>query len=294
MTDNPNERHGGAGGPSGPAAPPGAVPPPAGHAGAGLPGPVPAPSGASAALRRRIATVAGSLLVAGAVVGGVGFTVVTVDGAERDAGAPVWQFPKSTADEKQAAAQGLAGQLVPYGTDGWSRGPDLGAYGSDARLSGAQATALRKESLSGLPRTQRRQLEKEIDRQRLTGMAMRSYLSSEATALGANTGTYSVSIVLARMESKAAVKDISTFQNEFLDALEVFRKGPEIKGHKNAECFLPPKDAETDLDTMFCSAYQGDVLVTATADGVKPLDTKGVALLLSAQLDRIAEPGEAV
>jgi hypothetical protein len=269
------------------------VPPP--YPGGGYPGPVPAPPGRNGALRRRIATVAGALVVAGAVVGGVGFTAVTVDGAERDAGEPVWQFPPSTADEKKAATvQGVAGLLVPYGTDGWSRGPDLGRYGSDAQLSGAQATALRKESLSGLPRTQRRKLEKEIDRQRLTGMAMRSYLSSEASALGANTGTYSVSIVLAQMESKAAVKDISTFQNEFLDALEVFREGPEIKGHKNAQCFLPPKDAETDLDTMFCSAYEGDVLVTATADGVKPLDTKGVALLLREQLDRISEPGEAV
>ncbi|KOU56761.1 hypothetical protein ADK57_41445 [Streptomyces sp. MMG1533] len=231
----------------------------------------------------------------GAVVAGVGYTVVTVNDADRDAGAPVWKFPKTTAeDEKAATAKGLAGVLVPYGTDGWTRGPDLGEFGSDAQLSGAQATALRKESLSDLPRTQRKKLEKEIDRQRVTGMAMRSYLSGDADALSENEGTFTVSIVLAQMESRAAVRDMATFQNEFLDALDVFRKGPEIKGHKNAECFLPPADDDTDLDTMYCSAYQGDVLVTATADGVKPLDTKGVAMLLSEQLDRIAEPGEAV
>ncbi len=41
---------------------------------------------------------------------------------------------------------------------------------------------------------------------------------------------------------------MSTFQNEFFDALTFFRKGPEIKGHKNAECFLPPKDKDEKLE----------------------------------------------
>lgn len=251
---------------------------------------------------RRVAVVLGSVLLAGSVVAGVGYTVVTVAGADRDAGAPVFTFPKTAADDdvKAAATSGLAGVLVPYGESGWHRGPDLGEFGYDAQLSGAQATALRKESLSGLPRTQRKQLEKQIDRQRIKGMAMRSYLSAEVSDLSDNEGAYSVNVVLARMGSSAAVRDLGTFQQEFLDALDVFRAGPEIKGHKNAKCFLPPKDDEEDegdgpgLETMYCSAYQGDVLVTATADGPAPLDTKGVATLLSEQLDRIAEPGVAV
>ncbi len=244
--------------------------------------------------RGRIAAIAGSVLLTGAVVAGVGYTVVTVDGADRDAGAPRWKFPQPKADKAKAAtAEGLVGVLVPYGTDGWNRGPDLAEFGSDAELSGAQATALRKESLSGLPRTQRRQLEKEIDKQRITGMAMRSYVSatgSNASGKGASV----VSITLSRMEKRAAAKDISTSQNAFLDALDIFRAGPKIKGFKNAECFLPPKDADDDLDMMFCSAYQGDILISATADGVKALDTKSIAMLLAEQLDRIAEPGEAV
>ncbi|MEV1085585.1 hypothetical protein AB0I98_46470 [Streptomyces sp. NPDC050211] len=263
----------------------------------GPPGEVSAPPPAKKPfLRGRIAAVTGSLVVAGALVTGVGYTAVTVKDADRAAGAPVWTFPKTTAgDEKAATAKGLAGLLVPYGTTGsWTRGPDLGEFGSDAELGGAQATALRKEALADLPRTQRRQLEKEIDRQRVKGMAMRSYLNQEPYTHSENLNVYAVSIVLAQMESRAAVRDLATYQNEFLDALDIFRKGPEVKGHKNAHCFLPPEDDDTDLDTMYCSAYQGDVLVTATADGVKPLDTKGVAMLLAEQLDRIAEPGEAV
>ncbi|MGW1724785.1 hypothetical protein ACWCQK_17830 [Streptomyces sp. NPDC002306] len=242
----------------------------------------------------RIAAVAGSVLLAGAVVAGVGYTVVTVNGADRDAGAPVWKFPKPQADTGAAPARkGLAGLLVAYGTDGWSKGPDIAVYGADVQLSGAQATALRKQALVDLPRTRRKRLEREIDKQRTTGMAMRSYYSQKPGSFG-NEDIYAVKIVLAQMESKAAVRDISTFQNELFDALDVFRKGPAIKGHKDAKCFLPPKSAKTDLDRMFCSAYVGNVLVTATADGVKPIDTKGVADLLSTQLDRIAAPGEAV
>ncbi|MDT9698749.1 hypothetical protein [Streptomyces sp. P17] len=233
----------------------------------------------------RVAAVAGSVLLAGALVAGVGHTVVTVRDADRDAGAPLWKFPHDKpADTKAATPSGLAGTLVPYGTDGWTRGPDLGEFGSDVALSGAQATALRKESLRDLPRTQRRQVEKQIDKAQITGMAMRSYVSAEAT----------VSIVLSQMENRATVRSSSEFQTEVLDTLGLFRGGPKIKGYKNARCFLSPKGEDEDLDYLFCSAYQGNVLLTATADGVRPLDTNEVALLLGAQLDRIAEPGEAV
>ncbi|NMI59292.1 hypothetical protein FNV62_25175 [Streptomyces sp. RLB3-17] len=248
--------------------------------------------------RGRIAAVAGSVLLVAAVLGGAGYTVVTVQDADRDPGAPSWTFPVPAPNDAKTAktASGLAAMLVPYGTEGSSRGPDIGEFGSDASLSGPEATALRKEALRDLPRSQRRELEKRIDKQRTKGIAMRSYLSTSSgfsSTLYADSG-FTMSIELAQIEDKAAVKGMSTFQNEFFDALKIFRKGPEIKGHKNAECFLPPKDKDEKLDMMVCSAYQGDVLVSATAYGAKPLNTKGVAMLLREQLDRIAEPGEAV
>ncbi|MGP2436718.1 hypothetical protein [Streptomyces sp. JW3] len=244
--------------------------------------------------RRRIVAGAGCLLLAAAVVGGVGYTGVVVDGADRDAGAPGWASPKTAADPKAAKATGLAAALVPYRPEGWTRGPDLAEFGSDTVLSGAQATALRKESLRGLPRSERRELEKEIDRRPVTGMAMRSYLRSPGFTADGARGSVTTGIVLAQMDSRAAVRDMSTVQNEFLDSLDVFREGPRIKDHPNARCFLPPADSHEDLDLMFCSAYQGDILVTATAEGVKPFDADGVAALLTEQLDRIAEPGESV
>ncbi|MEU5097758.1 hypothetical protein [Streptomyces sp. NPDC020996] len=256
---------------------------------------MPGPLAGKGRRRGRIAAVAGSVLLAAAVVAGVGYTVVTVENADRDAGAPVWKLPKTKpADTEAADAKGLAGMLVPYGADGWSRGPDIGEFGSDTQLGGARATALRKEWVSGLPRSQRRELERRIDKQRIQGMAMRSYVSTDEKSSVYTSRASTVSIQLVQMDNKAALRDAAEFQHGLLDALGVFRDGPRVEGHKNARCFLPPVDKDEKLDTMYCSAYQGDVLVTLSADGAKPLEARGVARLLKEQLDRIAEPGKAV
>ncbi|UXY28413.1 hypothetical protein [Streptomyces sp. HUAS TT20] len=254
--------------------------------------------------RGRIAAVVAFALLAVAVVGGAGYTVVTVQNADRDPGAPTWKFPKpakakeGAGDKGAKGASSLAAMLLPFGTDGWRRGPDIAEFGSDAALSGREAAALRKESLRGLPRSQRRELEKRIDKQHTRGMAMRSYMSTDASGAGDadfyKDSTFTVSVELVQIQDKAAVRNMSTFQNGFLAALKIFRKGPEIPGHKNAKCFLPPAEAKKKLDVMLCSAYRGDVLVTATAYGAEPLHTKEIVGLLREQLDRIAEPGEAV
>jgi hypothetical protein len=242
----------------------------------------------------RIAAITGSALLATAVVVGVGWTVVTVHGADRDAGAAVWKFPKKSAAaaEKAASPSGLRGMLLAYG-DGWKRGPDLGQFAADTELSGAQATAMRKEAIRNLPRTERRQLEKLIDKQRIEGMAMRSY-AKETGGSFVTDNAVAVDIELSRMKNQAAVRNISRSQNAFLSGLDIFRKGPKIEGYDDAECFLPPKDSGEDLESMLCSAYRGDVLVSVAAYGIKPFNAQSVAELLKDQLDRIAEPGEAV
>jgi len=247
----------------------------------------------------RIAAIAVSVVVAGAVVAGVGCTVVTVNGADRDAGAPVWTFPKGgKAGEVQAApVKGLGGMLVPYGSDGWSRGPDIGEFGYDAQLSGARATALAKESLSGLPRSQRKELEKRIDKQHISGIAMRSYVSTEELSSVYTDQASVMAVQLAQMASTSAVRNLARSQQGFLDALGVFDEGPKIEGHKGAACYLPPVDEEdgkNGLESMYCVAAQGNVLVTLTATSAKPLQKTGIAMFLREQLDRIEEPGEAV
>ncbi|MFG3335217.1 hypothetical protein ACGFZZ_24815 [Streptomyces tendae] len=241
-----------------------------------------------------IAASAGGLLLLAAVVGAVGYTVDTVRDADRTAGAPVWALPRASTDrEKETPATGLSGALVPYRSEGWTRGPDLGEFGADVSLRGAHAAALAKESLNDLPRTQRKEMEKEIDRLHITGVAMRSYATTGGFHDGEQTGAATLSIVLTRMNQGAA-RSGANGRNEVFEALDVFEAGPSIKGHKNARCYRLPGESDEELDIMFCTASQGDVLVSATAEGVRPFGAKDVAALLTEQLDRLGETGVAV
>ncbi len=152
----------------------------------------------------RVAAVAGIVLLSLAVVGAVGYTVVTVNGADRDAGDAVWTFPKASSEKAESGAKptGLAAALVPYTPDdGWSQGPDIAQYGHDTAFTGAQATALRKEALKDLPLKQRKPLEKAIDKQHTKGLAMRSYVSTNQQATGYTDKASTVDIVLAQIET---------------------------------------------------------------------------------------------
>ncbi|MFI1924453.1 MULTISPECIES: hypothetical protein [unclassified Streptomyces] len=247
----------------------------------------------------RIATVAGSALLACALVGGVGYTAVTVQDADRAPSKPTWKFPppaqgeeKTEQDGADGAGKGLSALLVPYGTDGFERGPDLGEFGADAEFSGAQATAMRKESIKDLPTKSRRQLEKLIDKERIKGVAMRSYVVGRSDYNTTDAITFDVN--LSRMENRTAVREATTSVNGFLAATDVFRKGPKIAGNKDAQCFLTPKDKDEELGFALCTAYVGDVLVSVTANAPGVLDAKFVAKFFTAQLDRIDDPGQAV
>ncbi|MEV7284615.1 hypothetical protein AB0O01_08665 [Streptomyces sp. NPDC093252] len=248
---------------------------------------------------RRIAVVAGALLVAGAVVAGVGATVMTVRNADTDPGPPRWAFPKATAEKAQEPVRdGLAGMLVPYGEGGgWYRGPDIAHYGHDVELSGEQAVALHKESLRTLPRSARQELEKEIDRQGSKGIALRSYVRSEPGFYAYDEDAFTATVMLERRSDAAAVKESARLQRELIGTL-TDDEGPAIKGHKEAGCSTTTggkaADGSESLSMVFCSAAVGDVLVTVIAHGPGSFDRTGVADLVKTQLDRIAEPGKAV
>ena len=252
--------------------------------------PEPAPDAARKPVRRgRIAAIAGSALLALAVVGGVGCTVVTVNGADRDAGAPVWKFPKDSAERKAAAAKGLSAVLQPYTASGYVRGPDIDEFGSEVELNGREATALRKEDFRDLPRSQRLLLEKGIDREQIKGLAMRSYLYPA----GQEINSYTVKVQLVRMDAKAA-RSLTAYENELLGQVSVFRKGPAVPGHKDAKCFLSKNVAGEKLTEMLCFASEADAMITLSASGTKAMDTKEIASFLSGQLNRVKTTGEAV
>ncbi|MFE9450490.1 hypothetical protein [Streptomyces sp. NPDC006739] len=249
-------------------------------------------------MNERTGRMIGAGLLAVAVVGGVGFTAVRVAGADRDAGKPVWNFPKADAKGQDGQASkdpsGLRALLLPYdsGTIGYGRGPDIGEFGSDAALSGREATALSKQEIRDLPPQALRKVTELIDKERIKGMAVRSYAALDR--YDTNDRALTISFELVRMENSASVRSLSTTQNEFLAGSRIFSKGPAIKGYENAACFLTPTKADAKLDRMVCSAYVGDVLVTVNASGQHPLGTNAVALLIGRQLDRIKDPGKAV
>jgi hypothetical protein len=115
-------------------------------------------------------------------------------------------------------------------------------------------------------------------------MGMRSYQSSDSV----------VEMEVVQLENARAVRDLGRFQDTFMKMLDVFRKGPRIEGHRNARCYLMPKDGKVKLDRMVCNAYDGNLMVNMDAYGARPLDTGEAARLLEKQLDHLTSPGEYV
>ncbi|MFG3095347.1 hypothetical protein [Streptomyces sp. NPDC048202] len=246
----------------------------------------------SPARPRRTAAIVGVALAL-ATLAGIGCTAAVVHGADRSPGAPAWRLPEAAKDKSaQEKQSGLRALLLPFGEERYVRGPDLDRFGSDTELTGRQTSDLLRQSLRSLPRTQRLRLERQYAKNPVKGMAMRSYTST--AWVGEDSGAFTVEMVLTRVDQKT-LRSRNHAQQEFLDTMKVFRKGPAIKGHEDhAACFLSPAVEWEKLEVMSCSGYVGDIGVNAWIEGAAPLDRKGAADMMRAQFDRIKEPGEAV
>ncbi|MEV4340086.1 hypothetical protein [Streptomyces sp. NPDC049590] len=234
-------------------------------------------------------------MLALAVVAGVSWTAVVVHGADRAPGAAGWRLPEASEGRPaESGGAGLGGLLLPYGEHRYRPGPDLNEFGSDIELTGAQTAALRKRSLARLPRSQRLAMERQIDRQPVKGMALRSYVGPAGASAGSDAEEFTVQITLARVADRRTAHSLAAAQRLLLGSAETVREGPAIKGHEGAACFLPPKDVVEGLDAMLCVGSVGDVVLTASATGTEALDRQEVADMVTAQFDRIKDPGKAV
>lgn len=256
--------------------------------------PAPAEGGRRPGRGRRIAVIAGAALLALGVIGVSGYTVVTVRDADRDPGAPVWghSLGGDRGREKAAEQDGLPAMLLPYNVDGLAKGPDIGEFGADSELSGKEAAELAKESFSELPRTQRKQLERAVDKRRIKGVAMRSYTVQGTHAM------YAFEAVLTQVDGERNAQGDAKGEREVFEVLEdldVVTAGPKVPGHsKNAWCYLFEAEKKGQNESVHCVGHQGEVMVSLVADAPRPIDKKDVAGLLGKQLDRIETPGEAV
>ncbi|MGW2558479.1 hypothetical protein ACWCXB_04350 [Streptomyces sp. NPDC001514] len=260
--------------------------------------PVAEPVHKPARARRILATVLPSVLVLAAVGGGLTYTGLAIDRADRTAPTTVWGESVGTSAEDPAgdvargrASTPLSKLLLPV-PSGYRLGPDIDSYGNDVEIGDKEATALLKDEGASLSGKKRRDFEKRIDRLGVQGIAMRSF-ASDANDLV-------VEVQIARMKNKKQIHDLYELKTELAELLE-FPKGPKIKDHKNSACFLMPQlneDAEgkdkSELDAMACTAFDSELLVSVTAYGTKPFDKSAVAELVKKQLDHIASPGEYV
>lgn len=256
-------------------------------------GPPTTGTGGAGRLRRVLLPLLSAALVLGAAGGGLAYTKATVDAADVSAPTKIWEKPAKGPSEDDPAPDPREGRtdgelrkkLLPVPED-FRLGPDVSEFGNDTELSGRQAQALLRRSGKDLPGKERRRHREYVEKLRVQGIVMRTYASYD--------DEFTAEIQLSRMKNEKGVKDLSRFQSGLADALSVFRDGPSIKGHKNARCFLPPKDGDSELETMFCTAYQDEYLISFQADGVKPFRGKDAAELLKDQLDHLVSPGEYV
>ncbi|MFC8230885.1 hypothetical protein [Streptomyces sp. NPDC057287] len=243
--------------------------------------------------RRILLTALPFVLVLGAVGGAAAYTKVTVDGADRTVETRLWDVSDRKAGKDPAGDTGrgrsdteLSKLLLPV-PKGYRLGPDDGEHGNDDEVDGRQAVAAMKESRRGLAGKERREYEKRIDKLRVQGLALRSYVS--------DNNDLEVHAEIVRMKDKNAVRTFYTFQKELFDLVGIFRDGPKVKGHtRRATCYLQPKDSESGIEDLVCAAYDGELSITYRATGIKPVDKAAVAELLKDQLDHITSPGEYV
>ncbi|MEE1800371.1 MULTISPECIES: hypothetical protein [unclassified Streptomyces] len=241
---------------------------------------------------RFLGTVLPALLVAGALGGGFAFVRATVDGADRSVSTRVWAESQAKPAKDPAGPIGkgradtdLTRKLLPV-PPGYVLGPDTGAYGNDAELTGEQAIDMMKAAVPDVPPAVRREVDKEIDRMGIDGLGLRSY------TFPGNALTVDVSLI--------AVKDADDARRWYQDSSrrsDGEREGPAIEGRKNASCSVQTEKSESegtpDIGTMTCLAYEGELVVIVVAQGM-PIDQSTVAELVKDQLDRLAAPGENV
>ncbi|MFI6288075.1 hypothetical protein ACIBCM_25575 [Streptomyces sp. NPDC051018] len=251
----------------------------------------------TALIRRAI----GGAMVLGALAGGLGYTAVTVDGADRTAPTTTWGKPAGAPAEDPAGdvgrgrASGPLGKLLLPVPENYRLGPDRELYGNDQELNAKQATAVMKDEARGLTGKKRREFEKIIDGLGVQGIASRTYALFDNTLV--------VQVEVARMKSGKDARTLYDF-NAGLSELVGLKKGPKIEGHKKAVCFVNSmdnpdeeqneNDEDNGLDRMTCTAYVSDTLVSFSAYGSRPFDKSAATSLVKRQLDHITSPGEYV
>lgn len=237
--------------------------------------------------RKAAAMVAGGVAVAVLVGGGVWASSAIAD-ADREAPTAYW-VPLGSRVEKYAEpgsvpANELTGKLLPV-PPGFALGPDLGADGKDFFVSGEKAVEGFKESRDGLSTTERKKRDEMLAELKLKGLAGRSYTKGR--------GEWVAEVRIMQADPKA-VGDRAEFTKKILELIGDKREAPKVDGFPDAKCALMAmgEKGEEKIDSLDCTAVEGDVVVTFRSYGAKPFSIADAVAFFKNQMNHLKSPGE--
>ncbi|WP_405490520.1 hypothetical protein [Streptomyces sp. NBC_00096] len=239
--------------------------------------------------RKAFALVVGVVAVAALVGGGV-WASSAIANADRDAPTAYW-VPVGDRVDKPAEPgsvppNALSGKLLPVPA-GFKPGPDMGSDGNNFFVSGEKAIEGFNESRSGLSTAQRKKREETLAELKLKGLAGRTYVKGE--------GAWVAEVRIMQADPKA-VGNLSEVTKKLLELAGDKREAPKVDGFPDAKCALLAigEEDKEKIDSIDCTAVEGDVAVTFRAYGPKPFSTSDAVAFFKNQMSHLKSPGESV
>ncbi|MDH6112070.1 hypothetical protein P3T36_004953 [Kitasatospora sp. MAP12-15] len=252
-----------------------------------VPVPVPVPSSRRPGFALRVAAAVVAAALAGVIIG-VGIIKVKYDGTPQAAAATAPTAAPATGRPLPYGAQAngthfgsLSDLLLPVPT-GYKPGPDDGADGNDSVLTPEQLAADLDDSVKDLPKTERDKAKAVLQGLKEKGEGVRTYRSTN--------GDMALYLRINQFNQQS-VEAENAFEAAMGSETGLFRLGPQVPGHPEAHCFLPPEDPGEPIDELDCTAAVGDLLVSLHVEGVAPLPKAEAVSVFRQQLDRLALPG---
>ncbi|MFD7094031.1 hypothetical protein [Streptomyces xanthophaeus] len=253
------------------------------------PAPAPAPVEPPRRSRRKVlALVAAGVAVAVLAGGGIWAATAVAD-ADRTAPTAYWvpvgDSVKTPDEAPEVPANALTGKLLPL-PGGYAYGPDLGRDGNNFFVSGEKAVEGFKEARKGLSTSERKKRDDMLADLKLKGVAGRSY------AMESGQMTAEVRIMQADPQALGVFSEVS---KKLFEITGDGRDAPKVNGFPNAKCSLLAvgEEKKEKIDSLYCVAVEGDVMVNFRAYGPKPdFATSAAVAFFENQLNHLKSPGE--
>ncbi|OKI25465.1 hypothetical protein A6A28_20060 [Streptomyces sp. CB03578] len=239
--------------------------------------------------RRRVAALVTGVVVLGVLAGAGVWARSALAEADRETPTRYWEAAGKSAPLRKTPdavpANELSGKLLPV-PPGYVLGPDLDADGNNFFIAGEKAVEGFKESRKGLSSSDRKKRDEMFAELKLKGLAGRTYADRD--------GAKMVAEVRIMQADPKAVGKFSEVSKKVLDQLKDGREAPKVEGFPDAKCglFTVGEKKEAKIESVFCVAVEGDVMVTFRAYGPKPLSQPTAVQFFRNQMSHLKSPGE--